>query len=398
MSHLRLKYLLDKYLSSSASAEEEEELFDLLALETFDDSVRQYLLKAYYKSVRKDTLDNSRSEKMLSTILNKTDSMVYSKKIFWKFSKISWAAAILMITSGLFFLYNRYKNKTYSDLVVKHSVQPNAKHDVAPGSNGAILKLADGSQVVIDSNSNKRTIRQGNSLVVSHGSSLDYINNDKSRNEKGIGYNLVETQRGQQFHLSLEDGTKVWLNASSTISFPIVFSGNDRDVKVTGEVYFEVAKNKRKPFRVFVDGSVVEVLGTHFNINSYGDNGTVNTTLLEGSVKISNGDNHRILKPGDQARVRESGGMTTVRNINTDDVVAWKNNFFSFDDINIKSVMMQLSRWYDVKVEFEGKTDESVTFNGAISRSVNLSTVLKMLESTGVVKFSITAKKVTVSM
>lgn len=390
--------MLDQYLSNKISLEEEEELFDLLSLENFDISVKEYLLKAYNKNIEKNSLNDSQSERMLASILNIKGHSINTKKSYWNFLRISWAAALIIITTGILLFYTLSRGNKYKDSLAKPSAQTLLKNDVDPGSNGAILKLADGSQVVIDSNNNKSNIRQGNTLVINHAGSLNYINDNKTKNEKNFGYNVVETQRGHQFHLSLEDGTKVWLNASSTISFPVVFTGNERDVKITGEVYFEVAKNKKMPFHVYVNGTIVEVLGTHFNINSYGDNGTTNTTLLEGSVKISNGNNHRVLKPGEQARVLDNGLMTTVSNINTDEIVAWKNNYFSFDNIDIRRVMMQLSRWYDVEVVFKGNTDDSVTFNGTISRSVNLSTVLKMLQSTGEVTFSIVGKKVTVSM
>lgn len=190
----------------------------------------------------------------------------------------------------------------------------------------------------------------------------------------------------------------MWLNAASSIHFPVVFDGDERRVEITGEVYFEVAKNKQKPFRVAVNGTTVEVLGTHFNINSYTDEATINTTLLEGSVKITKGNNQKILIPGQQAQVDEKGGVRMVNNINTGEVVAWKDNFFSFNNTDIKKLMRQLSRWYDVEIIFKGESDESVTFNGDISRTVNLSTVLKMLELTGEVNFSIEGKKIIVNM
>ncbi|HET7118855.1 MAG TPA: FecR family protein [Hanamia sp.] len=396
--HKRLKYLLDKYLAKNISFQEKVELFDLISSHTFDDSIKRYLLKEYKRNSQGDSLKDSQSERILSSILNNEDLVIKTENPHWIFQKIWWAAAIVIITSGIILFYTHSNDKKYNESLAKSLTPILLKNDVAPGSNGAILKLADGTQVLLDSNTNKSTIKQGNTLVVNHAGSLNYININDTINEKSIGYNMVETQRGQKFHLSLEDGTKVWLNAASSISFPVAFTGNKRDVTITGEVYFEVAKNNRKPFRVFVNGTTVEDLGTHFNINSYGDEGTVNTTLLEGSVKISNADNQSILKPGDQARVRKNGMMTTISNINTDEIVAWKNNFFSFNNIDIKRVMMQLSRWYDIEVVYKQEPDESVTFNGDISRLVNLSTVLKMLESTGEVTFSIEDKKVTVSM
>jgi ferric-dicitrate binding protein FerR (iron transport regulator) len=146
------------------------------------------------------------------------------------------------------------------------------------------------------------------------------------------------------------------------------------------------------------NGSMVEVLGTHFNVNAYADEESMNTTLLEGSVKVVRGKNQKIIKPGEQAQIRNDGSVRTVANVNTDEVVAWKNNAFLFDNTDVEKLMRQLSRWYDVDVAFKGAIDESLTFNGTISRSAMLSTVLKMLESTGDVKFSIEGKRIIVSM
>lgn len=395
MNNLRLKYLLDKYLAKTISFDEEQELFNLLSSDSFDFNVKQYLLKKYNKSGKAYPLNESQSEKILSSIIGHKEigEGVRLKRISWHLSKVSWAAAIVIIASGIILFYSQSRKK-YNNSLVKSSA---AANDISSGTTGAILKLANGSQVLLDSNSDKNTIEQGNTLVVKQAGSLTYINNHNATGEKDLGYNMVEAPRGHHFHLSLGDGTKVWLNAESSITFPVAFIGNQRDVTVTGEVYFEVAKNKKKPFRVNVNGTTVEVLGTHFNINSYGDNESVNTTLLEGSVKITNRGNQKILKPGDQAQVHKSGLMSVERNVNTESIVAWKNNFFSFNNIDIKSVMMQLIRWYNVEVIYNGGIDDSVKFNGCIPRSVNLSTVLKMLESTGAVSFSIDGKKITVN-
>ncbi|HKZ67792.1 MAG TPA: FecR domain-containing protein, partial [Chitinophagaceae bacterium] len=190
----------------------------------------------------------------------------------------------------------------------------------------------------------------------------------------------------------------VWLNAASSIHFPVVFDGDERRVDITGEAYFEVAKNKQKPFRVEVNGTIVEVLGTHFNINSYADEASINTTLLEGSVRVIKDNDQKILSPGQQAQVNTKGELRSVKGVDTGEVVAWKNNFFSFNNTDIKRLMRQLSRWYDVDIVFKAENTEAVTFNGDISRTVNLSTVLKMLELTGEVSFSIEGKKIIVNL
>ena len=195
----------------------------------------------------------------------------------------------------------------------------------------------------------------------------------------------------------LEDGTKVWLNAESSIRFPAAFDKKERAVEITGEAYFEVAKNANRPFTVSVNGMQVQVLGTHFNINSYSDESAINTTLLEGSVKVIKNKEMKMLVPGQQAHLENNGDLSVVKNINTSEIVAWKNELFSFHDTDLKNLMRQLSRWYDVEIVLPQNT-AAITFNGKISRKANLSDVLKMLELTDEVAFTIEGKKVIVRM
>ena len=396
MKNLRLKTLLDNYMANTLTQEEEKEFFDLLASDSFDREIKQYFLREYYRRDKNRTLGDEQSERILGQIIASNKEVSLSSKAYFNLSRISWAAAVIIITSGIILFYTLSNSRNNHNVVAK--VQSHKyKNDVLPGSNGALLKLADGSLVVLDSTGSKTPIRQGNTEVFQNKGGLNYVNKGK-KEEQNVVYNTVATPRGRQFQLQLEDGTQVWLNAASSINFPVVFSGNERDVSITGEVYFEVAKNKHKPFRVSVNGTTVEVLGTHFNINSYGDDGIIKTTLLEGSVKISKSNDEKILKPGEQAQVSEQGTLTTTKDVNLNEIVAWKNNLFSFNNIDIKQLMKQLSRWYDVDVAYAGNINNSVTFNGDISRMVNLSTVLKMLESTGEVSFTVENKKIMVIM
>jgi ferric-dicitrate binding protein FerR (iron transport regulator) len=199
--------------------------------------------------------------------------------------------------------------------------------------------------------------------------------------------------------LTLSDGTKVWLNASSLLKFPVVFNGNERKVELHGEGYFEVAENKQKPFKVDVAGrGEVEVLGTHFNVNAYADEASLNTTLLEGSVKVKVGSNAKpsMLVPGQQARIFPNGELRTTSNINLEEVVAWKNGKFHFgESTDMETVMRQIGRWYDVEVEYSGNFSGK-HLGGTISRDVNASKVFEMLEMTGIAKFRIVGKKVLV--
>ena len=249
------------------------------------------------------------------------------------------------------------------------------KADKEPGKTGAILTLSDGSKIVLDSVGNGVLANQNNTVVSKKNGGLVY----KASKNAQLAYNTMTTPRARQYNLELSDGTKVWLNASSSIIFPTSFAANERKVILTGEAYFEVAKDKKRPFKVAVNGIQVNVLGTHFNINAYDDEASVNTTLLEGSVLITDKTKKVLLKPGQQAQKQKSGAITVNDNVNLEEVMGWKNGVFYFENANLQTVLRQLSRWYDVDVVFE-KGMPTRTFEGEIQRDLQLSQVLKILE------------------
>lgn len=246
--------------------------------------------------------------------------------------------------------------------------------DIAPGKTGAVLTLADGSQVVLDSITNGVIAAQNGSQVVMKNGQLAYDPGNSTGNN--IAYNTMSTPKGRQFHLTLPDGTRVWLNAASSLKYPTAFTGKERSVTVTGEAYFEVAQNASQPFKVNVPGAApVEVLGTSFNINAYIDEEDIRATLLEGSVRIGS----TILQPGQQMKVKAGN----VMNADTDKVMAWKNGIFNFNDASLKEVMRQLERWYDIEVIYENGVPDTY-FYGKVSRDVSLAGILKVLEATRV--------------
>jgi transmembrane sensor len=394
MSNHRLKYLLDHYILKTISPEEEQELFQLITQGTHDEQIKEYMSDAWHMEYS-ELMSTQQSKRILNAVFNHEGAKIVSMQQPAK-RKFIWVAAsilLIVVSVSLFLLMG----KNTSTSAVSTAPKKQTTNDVMPGASGAILKLDDGSSIVLDNASNGNLVQQGNTLVVKSGSAISYVK-DNAQGEKQIHYNTVETPKGRQFQLVLEDGTKVWLNAASSIRFPVAFVGKQRIVEITGEAYFEVSKNKQKAFQVMCNGAIVEVLGTHFNVNAYTDEEAMNTTLLEGSVKIVNGKNQKIIKPGEQAQIHNDGNLNTMANVNVDEVVAWKNNSFLFDNTDVKKLMRQLSRWYDVDVVFKGTTNEPLTFNGTISRYATLSTVLRMLESTGDVKFSIEGKRIIVSM
>jgi ferric-dicitrate binding protein FerR (iron transport regulator) len=276
-----------------------------------------------------------------------------------------------------------------------------------------MLTLADGRTITLDDVQNGILTKEGNTAVSKKDGIVMYHSPAGDAQPAAIiSYNTLTTPRGGQYQLVLPDGSKVWLNAASSIKYPTAFTGNERKVEVTGEGYFEVAKNASMPFHVQVNNMDVEVLGTHFNINGYSDEPSIRTTLLEGSVKVRqwsmvNGqlktENEALLKPGEQAALAGTHSPLTTHHSpltidhspNTEEVMAWKNGLFQFQDASIESIMRQVARWYDVQIEYKGKINNE--FIGKIPRHVPVSSVLNILESTGWVHFTIVGKKIIVA-
>ena len=305
-----------------------------------------------------------------------------------------WAAAasvIVLLSLGYFFF-----KKQDTPQVAKILPPAELLNDAAPGGNKAILTLGNGQTIILDSADNGTLSTQGSSIItkLADGQIAYEGNNILSPNE--IVYNTISTPRGGQYNLTLSDGSKVWLNAESSLRFPASFSGNERIVELTGEGYFEVAHDKEKPFKVSLRSSEIEVLGTHFNVNSYEDEKNFKATLLEGSIKVNNGTKSVIIKPGQQALINPSSGTIAINsNPNLEEVIAWKNGLFYFDNTDIKDVMRQVGRWYDLEVVFEGNVaDRKIT--GKIYRNVNVSKVLRIMEALKI-EFKIEGQTVTVT-
>jgi transmembrane sensor len=333
---------------------------------------------------------------------------MYARKKTWL--RIAAAASVVFILGVGAYWWLARTPKT--DLVTNDK-KNTLTNDVAPGGNKAILTLGDGSVIVLDSAGNGQLVQQGGSVVnKTRDGELKYesgIGPGQNRDESAITYNTLSTPRGGQYQLVLPDGSKVWLNAASSIRFPAAF-GNERKVEITGEVYFEVNKaidsrGQKIPFVVDihpstggVGGGRVEVLGTHFNINAYDDEEAIKTTLLEGKVKVSNqrsAGQFAILKPGEQVSISHSSPISQPIPVQTDEVMAWKNGLFHFENADLKTVMRQLSRWYDIEVEYTGAVKNEPLFM-EVPRNTNLSDVLKVIETTANLKLRIEGKKVTV--
>lgn len=313
-------------------------------------------------------------QEMYASIQQKKDEGI--KKIFSFFSlrRIGWAAAIIVVFGTVSILYNKPAKKPAEQIVQK----PVLKNDIAPGTNKALLTLGDGSSIAIDEANTGDLASQGNTTIVKLDSGqLAYKVKGVARE---ISFNTLTTPRGGQFHLTLPDGSEVWLNSASSIRFPTAFEGQQRRVFITGEAYFEIKPNKSMPFVVEVnEHTSVEVLGTHFNINSYTDETSIKTTLVEGLVKVKSFEKQEFITPGQQIQVGENNSIRLVKNADIEEVLAWKNGIFQFNEADLSSVLRQLSRWYDVDVQYEGDIPKR-EFGGEIQKNLSLLQVLKILE------------------
>jgi ferric-dicitrate binding protein FerR (iron transport regulator) len=342
-------------------------------------------------------MDATISEETWEKIKNQVDQEPFKKshQSLIKIRRWMTAAAIFIAFLGVgsyFLIFNKTSNKVAGKVNPSHQ---NNKNDIAPGGNKAILTLGDGSTIVLDSAQNGILTQQGNTKVIKLDNGQLAYKPTKNNKELKIEFNSVTTPRGGQYQLVLSDGSKIWLNASSSIRFPAIFKGHERDVEITGEAYFEVAHNPKMPFHVRVNDMDVQVLGTHFNINAYEDDNVIKTTLLEGSVKVSKGSLSALIAPGEQARIVKTLDKIMVKKgINLDEVVSWKNGYFDFEELDFETIAKQLSRWYDVEVIYKRPIDD--LFYAKIPRNTKLSVLLKALELTGKVHFEIEGKKIIV--
>lgn len=376
---------MSSYLDGAVSVEEANELFDFIRQSPVE--ARQLMEAAGHTDFSDrfghlENIDAATSQRMYDRLAGAISSSSFSHRPVHRvhFLRKSWfryAAAVLLVagTLAVFLLLNNHQQEP---LQAAGKKQP--QKDIVPGSDKAVLTLADGSSLVLDEAQNGDLARQGNARVVK-------LENGRLAYEAKAGpgekpsFNTLTVPRGGQYALTLADGTRVWLNAASSIRYPTVFAGAERKVEVSGEVYMEIATNSRKPFIVEANGTAVQVLGTSFNLNAYPDESVVRTTLIEGSVRVSKTSTAdvAVLNPGQQAEVAGHVDGVKVVAVDTEQVLAWKNGLFSFQNADIKTIMRQLSRWYDINIVYENAVP-SQRFFGEMNRNLTLSQVLKGLE------------------
>lgn len=392
MSNDRLKYLLEQYAADASTPEETMELFEWI--KNLKDDV---LFKEKVKELWTDhNLNEPLPQTDWNTIYTKiTNAPVIGQRRIWP--RI-WAAAAIIaaLSAGSYFILNKPVNE--QPIAATSKLHPQDK--LVPGTDKAVLTLANGNQIILDSAGNGALTQQGNIKIIKLDDGRLSYNSLKDKPQEVL-YNTISTPRGGQYQIVLSDGSKVWLNAASSLRFPVSFTGDKRAVALSGEGYFEVAHDAGKPFTVSVNGTEVHVLGTHFNINAYSDEATVKTTLLEGSVKVSKGNTGKMISPGEQAVTGNNDNVVNpeigVQQVDVDAVTAWKNGRFVFKGDNIQSVMRQLARWYNAEVSYE-KNVTNEEFVGVINRSRydKISDILEMMGKTGTVSFAINGRHITV--
>lgn len=362
-----------KYLDGTATPEEKQ------FVETWYRSFeKESEVLDHYSEAEQQQLEN-RMEQAI-----RQHSEVDEPDSLWKgltrsigFSRVAAAAVLIFSLAGSWYYFT---HKT----TAPHSFDTTVANDLTPGSNRAVLTLSDGSRITLDNASTGMLARQGSTLI--HKVEDGLVSYTREDSQASQGFNTIMAPAGGKYSVVLPDGSRVWLNSESSITFPTAFPAHERSVKISGEAYFEIAKETRRPFSVQV-GTLqkVRVLGTHFNINAYRDEGEITTTLLEGSVEITSSAGNTgpvMLKPGEQAAFSGKGKIRVQDNINTEEIIAWKNGMFQFDKADIESIMRQLSRWYNVEVVYQGQIPDR-KFSGKISRKENASRVLDILKFTG---------------
>ncbi len=403
--------LFQRYLEKKVTADEEAELMQLLT-ESSDEEQHEMVDEFYGNMQEVYKMKESDADRAFKMIVKKPSAKVYSPsfKVSGLFFRIAAAAAVALIfITATLYIFNNDKENPAKEInkiveIAKPIEKPLYKNDIRPGGNKAILTLADGTKVVLDDAKEGKIKEQGNTTIIKLDSGRLAYNNKSGIPALGkiVQYNTLTTPRGGKYCITLPDGTIVWLNASTTLRFPVAFAGNIRKVEIKGEAYFEVAKDETMPFIVKAGNSEIKVLGTHFNVMAYADEKLLKTTLLEGKVEISvikkgeGGQSSPVmtLEPGEQAQLDINNAITVVK-ADLEEAIAWKNGFFIFKNEPIESVMQKIARWYDVNVVYEN-TNDILQFTGNISRAENISEVLRIMELTETLHFKIEGKTITV--
>lgn len=387
----RLSRLLDGYFNGTCSKEELDELFARVRVGNEDEAILDRLRQEWDHAGTGEPRPEPDWGRMLHGITSDPDYRRRQTRSTWR-----WAAAVAAILvlfgSGSYFVHQQFFPGHRQQPLAVASVQ-----HIVPGGNKAVLTLADGATIILDSAANGLLARQGNTAIQKTGDGiLSYTTRTEDRDRTPAAMNTIRTPRGGQYQITLPDGTRVWLNAESSLKFPASFAGNERRVELSGEAYFEVARNEAMPFLVSSGRQTVRVLGTRFNINAYQNERVIKTTLLEGSVEVTGtlSGARRVLAPGQLATTAGTGEITIEEGY-PEQAIAWKNGKFMFNRENIESIMRRIARWYDAEIVYLADM-KNIYFTGSVSRFAEVTDVLRKLELTGSVHFKIEERRIIV--
>jgi transmembrane sensor len=381
----KLESILRKYLEGKATLEET----------TFLEQYYEYLGNQSGLSTLLSDTENKKIEhrnwERLKAQMDEPSHTISQHQAFYYMRRWVAAASIILAIgfSGWFSFINNKNDKQQQivDTGITHDIKP-------PEENRATITLTNGQTVYLDSAAIGSLAVQGSvKLVKLANGKIAYQTESEEIIEKPVFNTLTNPKGSRVVDMTLADGSRVWLNAGSSITYPVVFIKNERSVAITGEAYFEVAPDKTKPFKVTKGEMEVEVLGTHFNVNAYDDEKNIKVTLLEGAVRLKTNDENQILKPGEQAQV--SGTISILKNVDVEAVMAWKDGRFKFSSVDIETIMRQVARWYNIDIEYRGKVEG--TLSGGLARNVNASQLFHVLELTDKVRFEIEGRKVIVT-
>jgi len=388
----RVTYLLEQRLKQQLTEQEAEELLTILQHPDHDEMVTDVLSGMAQAEPQGLVLDPVWLQNSVHEIvsLDKSGQSPVHRVHFLRTAWFRYAAAavLLFVIGGSIYYYNS------RSLPAIEPTNATAPFDVAPGGTIATLTLSNGAVIALDTAAAGSLAVQGNTDVIKLQNGQLVYRAGKGAS-KEMAYNTIQIPRGGQYQVTLPDGSKVWLNAASSLRFPTAFTGRSREVEITGEAYFEIAANAKMPFYVKTNGVAVEVLGTKFNVNAYSDEPAIRTTLLEGSVRIRKDKTTAVLAPGQQAELTTKGNIHIRKDADIDEAVAWKNGLFKLTSSDVGTIMRQLARWYDVEVEFEGGVPAG-HITGEVPRNTSLLKVLKVFETSGV-HFRIEGKKIVVT-
>lgn len=376
-------YLIKVFSIGKSNYEEKHRLFSGEAKKN-EELRKEYIHELISSYVPDEEVLSVDWEHLYRNILEEKNRVILQtkvRKMIWH----RWAVAaslLLLMGIGYYFLIPTRKEEKKLSVVG----EPKTNDIAAPNKINATLTLSNGQKVILDSTGNRTLAMQGSVRIVKLANGqIVYQGSDKE-----ALYNTINNPTGSKVvNLTLADGSKVWLNTASSLRFPTAFTGNERTVEINGEAYFEVAHNSAMPFIVYKGNTSIKVLGTHFNVNAYDDENSLNVTLLEGGVSVKNNNTQRsqVITPGEQAKIGKDGEIKIVKSVDINQVMAWKNGLFSFKDADIEEIMREVSRWYNINVVYENHISER--FYADVSRSTNISILLKMLETTKAVQFEI---------